>query len=182
MQTLLAGGMTMSDEDKDKNKVKEKWLVDFEERMAEKDRLYPILFQNIKDNLPELEKYLERLMRKEGFYEGKIYRFYHFSFKVYYLQDVIEEIVILLQKINPNADKKLCEFFQEIIDDARKIGGWKHEHNQEWTKHTRPIVEAFFHAKYMLEMLVSCGKEYTECPTQMIDQKWASVLELYNLR
>jgi hypothetical protein len=166
----------------DKKENKAKWLVDFEKRLEEKERLYPILFQNLKDNLPELEKYLDKIMRTEGDYEGKVYRFYHFSFKVYLLQKNIDEIVKLLQKVNPNTDKKLCAFFEEIIEDARRVGGWEIEHNKNWTRNTRPIVEAFFHAKYMLEMAVSCGKEYSECPKQMIQQKWASILELYNLR
>ena len=29
------------------------------------------------------------------------------------------------------------------------------EHNKEWSKHTGPFVEAFFHARYFLEMALS---------------------------
>lgn len=161
---------------------RKKWIAEYEKIAKEKEKKYKLLFKTLKKNLPELETYFNQIMRKEGVYEGEVYRFYHFSFKVYYLQETTNAIVELLQKINPNKDKKLCSMFEEIINDSKKIGNWKHEHNREWTKNTRPIVEAFFHAKYMLEMAVSCGKEYNECPKQMIDQKWASILELYNLR
>jgi hypothetical protein len=31
--------------------------------------------------------------------------------------------------------------------------------NDRWLAETRPIFEAFFHAKHMLEMVVKCGRE-----------------------
>ena len=33
------------------------------------------------------------------------------------------------------------------------------EMNQRWTEATRPIVEAFFHARYFLEMVCKYGAE-----------------------
>lgn len=148
------------------------------------DRRYKkhdILLKNIKKHLPEMELALNTLIRSEGRYEGSIYRFYHYSFKVYYLQESTEEIIKILRKINPNRPKEFCELFEGIIKDARLIGAWKLEHNVEWPKYTRPIVEAFLHAKYFLEMAIICGKEMDKAP-QMITQRWAALLELYNIR
>jgi hypothetical protein len=46
---------------------------------------------------------------------------------------------------------------------------------------TRPIVEAFFHARYFLEMAVRYGKELATAPC-LLPSGWASLLYLYGLR
>ncbi|KAB2833415.1 MAG: hypothetical protein F9K48_08480 [Candidatus Brocadia sp.] len=53
--------------------------------------------------------------------------------------------------------------------------------NKRWAEATRPIVEAFLHAKYFLEMMVKYGKELDYPPVTM-PSGWAAVLYLYNLR
>jgi hypothetical protein len=55
------------------------------------------------------------------------------------------------------------------------------EMNQQWNEATRPIVEAFFHARYFLEMACKYGKELTE-PPQPMPSGWAALMELYGLR
>jgi hypothetical protein len=55
------------------------------------------------------------------------------------------------------------------------------DHNNRWLKVTRPIVEAFFHARYMLEMAVKYGKEL-ERPPNCLPSGWAAFLYLYDLR
>jgi hypothetical protein len=55
------------------------------------------------------------------------------------------------------------------------------KHNQQWTAHTRVFLEAFFHAKYFLEMAVKYGKELQAAPT-MLPSGWAALLCLYDLR
>lgn len=139
------------------------------------------LLKNIKKNMPELEKMMESATDHWD-YEDKVYRYYHQSFKVYWVQDITQRIVDLLSKISPNKDKtKFCTFFQVILDEG--CGGleFKSEHNSDWTKTTRPLLEAFFHAKYFLEMAIKYGKKYEEAP-QMLDSGWAALLCLYDLR
>lgn len=46
---------------------------------------------------------------------------------------------------------------------------------------TRPIVEAFFHARFFVEMAVKYGSELTE-PPQPMPGGWAALLYLYDLR
>jgi hypothetical protein len=46
---------------------------------------------------------------------------------------------------------------------------------------TRPIVEAFFHARYFLEMVCGYGRQLTEPPSPL-PSGWAAVLYLYGLR
>jgi len=66
-----------------------------------------------------------------------------------------------------------------IVKDgtARKF---EPEHNWRWLEVTRPIVEAFFHARYFLEMAVRYGEQLQQPPLQL-PSGWAALLHLYNL-
>lgn len=123
---------------------------------------------------------LATLLRKysgHGEYEDRIYRFYHQSCKLFWLQDSTAQIVTELQALAP--DLPLNEWFQQIVLDGT---GKKFELmcNHDWLKHTRAIPEAFFHARYMLEMAV----RYSELPEPpaMLPSGWAALLSLFNLR
>ena len=136
------------------------------------------LLANIKARLPELERLLEEVSSHWG-YEDPVYRFYHQSYKVYGLQHTTVRIVDALRKLAPEG-RMLCKEFEEII----KVGSGKEfepEHNKNWAQHTRPIVEALFHAKFFLEMVVKYGNEMEE-PPDMLPSGWAAALCLYNLR
>jgi len=54
------------------------------------------------------------------------------------------------------------------------------EHNKEWERHTRPMLEAFTHAKFMVEMAV----RYADLPEPPVTMPsgWAALLYLYDLR
>jgi hypothetical protein len=54
-------------------------------------------------------------------------------------------------------------------------------HNDRWLSETRPIIEAFFHARYFLEMAVHYGQALDKPPNAM-PSGWAALLYLYNLR
>ena len=55
------------------------------------------------------------------------------------------------------------------------------EVNTRWTAETRPILEAFFHAREFLRLIVHYGREL-EAPPQTLPSGWAAVLLLYGLR
>ena len=135
------------------------------------------LFKNLKNELPVLEKLLEDCSGPWG-YEDPIYRFYHQSYKMYHLQGQTIEIVSKLQVLLP--DVPLNEWFMQIIKEGteKSITG---EDNRNWLALTRPIVEAFFHARYFLEMAVKYGKELDSLP-RLLPSGWAAFLYLYNLR
>jgi len=141
---------------------------------------HDILLKNIKENLPDIKKLLCEVNGHWGCEDG-VYRFYHYSFKVYFIQDYTKAIVKLLSKISPNKNKnKFCNLFEEIIKDG--IGKkWELKHNEEWSKNTRPILEAFFHARYFLEMAENYGDILEKAP-ELLPSGWASLLSLYNLR
>ena len=142
-----------------------------------------ILLANIKRNMSDIDTLLEKYSSHWG-YEDPIYRFYHYSFKVHRLQHDTQQIYDLLLKLSPHPDGEgipLCDLFTTIMKDGAAGVEFDIEHNQDWAKHCRPFVEAFFHAKFFLEMVAKYGKEYEET-VELLDSGWAAVLELYGIR
>jgi len=135
------------------------------------------LLERIRARLGDLEALLHQHRDMWG-YEDPVYRFYHQSFKVYYLQDSTTRIVTALQNLSP--DSELDSWFAEIVRDGTGKT-FQPSDNERWTEVTRPIVEAFFHARYFLEMVCRYGRELTEPPTPL-PSGWAAVLCLYGLR
>ena len=135
------------------------------------------LFKNLKAKLPSLEKLLERYSSHWG-YEDPVYRFYHQSYKLYYLQADTAEIIKNLQELAPN--RPLNKWFLRIVQEGTGKK-FKKEDNKNWLPITRPIAEAFFHARYFLEMAVKYGKEL-KYPPRLMPSGWAALLYLYNLR
>lgn len=146
-------------------------------RMANRERNEITLIGNIAANLEALDDLLKRAGSHWG-YEDGVYRFYHQSFKVYYLQEQTKEIVQMLEKLAP--ELPLNDWFVEIVREGTGKE-FVDEHNNRWTEVTRPIVEAFFHARFFLEMICKYGKEIKEPPSSL-PSGWAAVLYLYNLR
>ena len=135
------------------------------------------LLKNLQAQLPELEALLSLCSNHWG-YEDPIYRFYHHSFKVYSLQDQTTKIVKALQALAPQIPLNE-QFLRIVAEGTGKI--FKPADNRKWEEVTRPILEAFFHARYFLEMAVKYGKEL-KTPPQTLPSGWAAVLYLYNLR
>lgn len=135
------------------------------------------LLREAKRHRPHLKTLLEEVSSHWG-YEDPIYRFYHQSFKVYHIQSSTRKIVAELKSLAPRL--KLNQDFEKIVADGTGKE-FDLSHNENWLKHTRPIVEAFFHARYMLEMLCKYAEEFKEPPT-LLPSGWAAVLYLYNLR
>jgi hypothetical protein len=137
------------------------------------------LLANIKKKLPALKKLLKKSM-DHWVYEDYVYRFYHQSFKVYWIQGHTMEIVKTLKELAPEGVTEFDSFFEEIFKQGT-TKKFRSSHNKAWTRHTRPVLEAFFHAKYMLEMAIKYGKELKEAPT-CLPSGWAGLLCFYNLR
>jgi hypothetical protein len=135
------------------------------------------LFANLKASLPALRKLLKEHSDHWG-YEDPVYRFYHQSFKVYWLQQATTKIVAALEALAPG--RKLNDWFTQIVKEGTGKT-FEMEHNRRWLEVARPIVEAFFHARYFLEMAVRYGKEL-DAPPQLLPSGWAAFLYLYDLR
>jgi hypothetical protein len=130
-----------------------------------------------KVKLPEL-KALLLSVSDHWHYEDPIYRFYHQSFKVYPLQTTTLKIVSQLQALAPHL--KLNAYFSKIVAEGTSTS-FDPSHNANWLKHTRPIVEAFFHARHMLIMVCKYAGELPE-PPEMLPSGWATVLYLFDVR
>jgi len=93
------------------------------------------------------------------------------------VQPATEEIVAALRELLP--EQPLNDWFLQIVAEGT---GHKfvQEANDDWLRQTRPIVEAFFHARYMLEMAVRYAD--LEAPPQPMPSGWAAFLYLFNLR
>lgn len=136
------------------------------------------LLQNIITKHDELASLLEEVSGKWG-YDDPIYRFYSQSFKVYRLQDTTQKIVAALRSIAP-AGTVFNPFFEDIIREGASGKEFDMEHNKEWTLHTRPIIEAFFHARYFLNVAVKTVKEQ-ETSKKLHGFGWWALLGLYDL-
>jgi len=137
------------------------------------------LLASAKTNLPELEELLAEISG-HWTYEDMVYRFYHQSFKVYALQGVTQRIVKELTQLCPEGFS-LNEWFLQIVADGTGRVFEMRRSNDHWLEETRPIVEAFMHAKFFLEMVVRYAKELDEAP-RLLPSGWAAVLYLYDLR
>jgi hypothetical protein len=134
------------------------------------------LLSRIKAGLPSLRDLLARSSDKFG-YEDPVYRFYHHSFKVFSLQNRTEEIVAALRNLLPQ--RELNPLFLEIVASGTgKV--FSFDQNADWPRHTRPILEAYFHARYFLEMAVRY-QSLPAAPT-VLPGGWAALLCLYGLR
>ena len=135
------------------------------------------LLRAIKEHLDELRALRER-MSGHWEYEDSVYRFYHGSFKVFFVQQLTLEIVAALRKLLP--DRRLNEQFLRILNDGTGKT-FTPDVNKTWDSSTRPLLEAFFHARYFLDMAVRYGAEL-DVPPQTLPSGWAGLLYLYNLR
>jgi hypothetical protein len=135
------------------------------------------LLESIKAHLPELEKLLFRFRSD---YEDRMYRFYYQSFKVYGLQESTKDALNLFKRIGAVNESNLCDSFEDIIAAGTGLE-FKTDHNENWALYTRPIVEAFLHAKYFMEMMVKYGTEM-DTAQSTLPTGWAATLCLYNQR
>jgi len=135
------------------------------------------LLASIAKSLPRLEELWQEVNSHRG-YEDPIYRFYHQSFKVFNLQEQTARIVEALQSLAPH--RPLAPWFNQIVSEGA-AEEFTPEVNERWPQATRPIVEAFFHARYFLEMVCKYVRELKE-PTEILPSGWAAILCLYGLR
>jgi hypothetical protein len=133
------------------------------------------LLENLHRHAPELRELLEGV---ERCYEDRIYRYYHQSFKVFDLQSATRKLADALAGIAPEG-RPFCAFFREMLQQ-----GTGHEFspadNQHWLERAAPIVEAFLHARYFVEMAIKHAGLAE--PPQPMPCGWAALLCLDGLR
>lgn len=146
-------------------------------RMTDRGVEQEKLLKKLKEQLPALRTLLEECSGQWG-YEDPVYRYYHQSFKVFKLQEQTLKIVEALHCLAPQ--RPLNKRFKEIVEEGTGKT-FRLDYNANWAPVARPIVEAFFHARYFLEMACRYGEELDEAPS-MLPSGWAAFLYLFNLR
>ena len=141
---------------------------------AEHDRLEEVLRENLISREKELQELWQQVSDHWG-YKDPVYRFYHQSYKVFHLQRKIAEIVAALKGLVPGQD--LHPAFEQITQQGTGKP-LMYEINDQWLETTRRILEAFFHARYFLEMACRHNREPREQP---YSSGWAALLTLYRL-
>lgn len=85
-----------------------------------------------------------------------------------------------MRALAPAPDRELDAWFLEIVASGTGLR-FEPAHNARWLEVTRPILEAFFHARYFLEMAVRYAAALEE-PPRVLPSGWAALLHLYRLR
>jgi hypothetical protein len=148
-----------------------------QERLADEDALRDRLLARMKEAGGELRALLAKMERHPGI-EDRFYRFYHQSLKVYYAQEMTQEAVELLQSLLP--ERPLNAWFMQIVSEGTGKA-FELSHNENWLHHTRPMVEALFHAHYFVKMACKYGQELEAQPPGL-PSGYAALLYLFDLR
>jgi hypothetical protein len=143
---------------------------------AARDALEHALLASVRAQREALKALLDASSDHWGF-EDPVYRFYHQSLKVFWLQPQTDNIVRQLSGLLP--DRPLHPWFLQIV----RQGTGKEfttADNDRWMLVTRPIVEAFFHARFFLEMAVRYA--LVDSLPRPLPSGYAALLYLYQLR
>jgi len=146
---------------------------DFEAKHAKSIQL----LENIRSNRDEIEKQLLHFKSEEP---DLVYRFYHQSFKVFYMVPLIERADTLFRQLAPEG-VDVNKWYSLI---AKGGVGRKFDPdttNDNWLGEVPPMLMAFWNAKYFLEQMLVAADELEEAP-QVLPSGWAAVLYLYDLR
>lgn len=134
------------------------------------------LLANLREQRASLSVLLSRQSDHWGF-EDPIYRFYHQSWKVFALQSQTMAIASTLGQLMP--ERALNPWFLDIV--SRGTGRvFSANDNHRWPEATAPVLEAFFHARYFLEMAVRYSQ--LDGPPTPLPSGYAALLCLYELR
>jgi hypothetical protein len=114
-------------------------------------------------------------------YDDVMYRYYNKSSKTYYAQKITAKIVNMLRIINPYQQEcKVDRNFLDIIDKGT-IKTFDVNKDDDWKSNSQYMLEAMFHAKYMLELAVKYGRKYKRYAIAPNDECFDPLLRLYGM-
>ena len=146
----------------------------FDKPPPEPGRTESILRENLKEKAQALKALLEKANARSG-YEDGFCEFYAQSFKVFSIQEMTVAIVEMLESLLPG--ENMNPFFEKVI--AAGTGKtFTRDDNKRWVESAGPILTAFLHARFFLEM--AC--EYTDPPHGWIlPTGWMALRTLYGI-
>jgi hypothetical protein len=135
------------------------------------------LLENIRSSRDQIEKQLQHFKSEEP---DLIYRFYHQSYKVFYMVPLIERADTLFRHLAPDG-VDINSWYSLIAKGGlgRKFN--PETSNANWLTEVPPMLMAFWNAKYFLEQMLVAADELDEAP-QVLPSGWAAILYLYGLR
>ena len=110
--------------------------LSFTEREEKRRTAELLLLKNLRAEKQSLENLLASCNDHWG-YEDPIYRFYHQSFKVFFLQESTKSIVSALRALLP--EQPINEWFEKIVNDG--LGqSFTDQTNENWLAEVRPVL------------------------------------------
>lgn len=97
------------------------------------------------------------------------------------MREATKAVVDQLQAVAP--ERRLNPDFLGIVRRGLQVASYRDLlglPNERWVETTAPLVEAFLHARYFLEMAVKYGRELSAAPMPM-PSGWAALLTLYGV-
>jgi len=155
--------------------------MDPKEKFQEQMRILMEKNQSLLDRIKEAVPLLQNIKRaadREFGAPDLFYRFYYQSFKVYRIQNLTVEMRALFEQLADGG--KLNSWYLQIVEEGTGKD-FDLSHNSEWLKHTRPMMEAYFHSMMFVEQMLWCA-ENMEKAESLLPSPWAAVLTLFEMR
>jgi len=150
--------------------------MNLSDQIRQDEALRPVLASRLLEKAREFRKLLRKMEAHWGI-ENDVYRFYHQSCKVFGAQELTLEAVGLLQSLLPK--RPLNVWFMQIVKEGTGRE-FDLSHNENWPPHTRPILEALFHAHYFVKMACKYGRK--ELRWDLMQNGQAALQCLFDLR
>lgn len=129
-----------------------------------------------------LEKIQHLIEPNVGGLEDCVYRFWHQSFKVSYAKGITRDVTDVLVEAALESGADLHPWYREIVDAQAKFA-FDVSMNAEWSKHTRPVIDAFLHATWILgAVLRTLSRPPKSVVRGILSYDWATILCVFQLR
>ena len=143
----------------------------------ERARLSEVLLLNLKENLPAIESLAQSFAADEA---DAVYRWYHWSFKIFGRQTAIRRAVELFETVSPEG-RPLNGWFMQLVNDASRQTFDNSRTNQNWFEETLPILTAWMHCHVFLKNMARSAREL-ESSRQVLPDHWALTLYVFDCR
>lgn len=158
--------------------------VEEETELSEDDRARPEakLLIALRSRCDRLEEIQRRVEPNVGALEDCLYRFWHQSFKVVYAKGVTHDIADVLAEAALESGTEIHQWFYEIVGAQAKFS-FDFSMNEQWPKHTRPVIDAFLHATWILgAILRTLSRPQRSVVRGNLSYDWATILCVFRLR